>query len=192
MLNLPISRDGFLWGLSIASQINHVPLATTFILQKYQPPFTLASFRAAAEQCGFKVRQKAVPISQLAKLPLPCLVTLIPSVEAVSMAMNGHTAVAQSAIPEYHIALLQNVGEELVVFAEACSKSTITLNREVFEKRFAGEALIITTMPADGAEVLRITKSADEANSKKGPGKIGMAWLIPQAAWLKAMFRGIR
>src|SRR5690349_18024694 len=59
MLNLPITREGFVWALSISSQIHHVPLVTTMILQKYQVPFNLGSFRTVAEECGFKVRQKA-------------------------------------------------------------------------------------------------------------------------------------
>jgi len=189
MLNLPISRDGFLWAFSIASQLHQVPLATTLILQKFHPPFTLASFRAAAEQTGLKVRQKAVPNSQLGKLPLPCLVTLIPAVEGVQVAINGDLAMAQHAVREYQIALLQSLDAETVVLAEACCKSTITLNRETFEKRFAGEALIITPATADGVDASQTNKKTNGADISKGPGKDGLSWSAPQMAWLKNMFR---
>jgi len=191
MLNLPITRDGFVWALSISSQIHHVPLTTTLVLQKYQAPFTLASFRAVAEQCGFKVRQKAVPNSQLAKLPLPCLVTLIPGVEGVSVPTGADAAVTPDAMPEYQMALLQSLDDEMVVFAEACSKSSMTLSRQAFEKCFAGEALIISPAPVEKADASQTGKNAN-GNAKKESGKIGMASLLPQVEWFKSMFRGTR
>jgi|GEM_PF-3925256 len=188
MLNLPISRDGFIWGLSIASQIHHVPLAATLVMQKYQPPFTLASFRIAAEQCGFKVRQKAVPNSQLTKLPLPCLITLIPTGNETSALEDEDDAVSSNPVREYHMALLQSVDEHSVVFAETCSKSEITLDRDAFEKRFAGEVLIVSPAMADDAETTN-TRKGNNANGKKGSMKFGMAWFIPQ---FKSMFRSSR
>ncbi|MES2356015.1 MAG: hypothetical protein V4568_16760 [Pseudomonadota bacterium] len=191
MLNLPITRDGFVWALSISSQIHHVPLATTLSLQKYEAPFTLGSFRVVAEQCGFKVRQKAVPNSQLAKLPLPCLVALIPGVEGVSFPTSETTAVTQSTMPEYQMALLQSIDDESVVFAEACSKSTMTLSRQAFEKCFAGEALIISPAPTESVGASRTGKNAD-GNAKKESGNIGVTWFKPQVGWFKSMFRGTR
>ena len=112
MLNLPISRDGFLWAFSITSQINRVPLGSHFVMEKYETPFTLASFRAATEKAGMKIRQKAVPNSQLDKLPLPCLITLIPPVEAVPMAVNDGRAMAQHTVREYQMALVESLDEK--------------------------------------------------------------------------------
>lgn len=194
MLNLPISRNGFLWAFSIASQINRIPLATTLILQKYQAPFTLGSFRIAAEQSGFKIRQKAVPNSQLSGLPLPCLVTLIPivdgipAVDSMPMALNGNTALAQHAVREYQIALLEHIDEKFVVLAETCSKSTVTMAREAFEKRFAGEVLIIVP-PATSADAPAKGKAAQMSKGRKNGGKFGMAGFLPQPGWLRSMFR---
>lgn len=190
MLNLPISRDGFIWGLSIASQIHHVPLAATLVMQKYQPPFTLASFRIAAEQCGFKVRQKAVPNSQLNKLPLPCLITLIPTAEEMATAAHDEES-GSNRVREYHMALLQKVDDQSVVFAETCSKLEITLSRSEFEKRFAGEVLIVTPIMADDAETTNATKG-NSVDGKKGSMKFGMAWFAPHSGWFKSMFRGSR
>lgn len=185
MLNLPISRDGFLWAFSITSQIHHVPLAATLILQKHQAPFTLGSFRVAAEQAGFRVRQKAVPNSQLAKLPVPCLVTLIPA-DLAPAADKGITV--PNAIREYQLALLERIDEKSVVLAEACSKSSLTMSREIFEKRFAGEALIIAP-PMSGAHGARDNKNSQQTNNKKTDGKLGPAWFVPQLEWLRAMLR---
>ena len=188
MLNLPISRDGFLWAFSITSQINKVPLAVNLVLQKYEPPFTLGSFRAAAEQAGMKIRQKAVPNSQLGKLPLPCLVTMLP-VEAVHMAVNGDIAVAGHAIREYQIAMVESIDDRWVVLAEACCKATIALSREAFEKRFAGEALIISPhAPIDsGVKPMRGLPRKTEVS--KPEDRLGMAWFMPQPDWLRGIFR---
>lgn len=187
MLNLPISRDAFIWAFSIASQINRVPLAATFLLQRHQAPFTLGSFRAAAEQTGFKVRQKAVPNSQLMKLPLPCLVTLMPVLASVPLAAAGEPAAQQQAIGEYQLALLERIDEQCVVLAEACSKVTITISREAFEKRFAGEALLIT--PHQAVKSPANTASQKTVSRKKAKSKLGPAWFMPQPGWLRAMFR---
>jgi hypothetical protein len=189
MLNLPISREGFLWAFSITSQINRVPLAANFILQKYEPPFTLGSFRAAVEQGGMKIRQKAVPNSQLGKLPLPCLVAMLPPVQAVSMAVNGDTAVACHAVREYQIAMVESMDDRWVVLAEACCRATITLTREAFEKRFAGEALIISPhAPIDsGVKPMRGLPRKTEVS--KPEGRLGTAWFMPQPDWLRGIFR---
>jgi len=189
MLNLPISRDGFLWAFSITSQINKVPLAVNFILQKYEPPFTLGSYRAAAEQAGMKIRQKAVPNSQLGKLPLPCLVTMLPPLEAVPMAVNGDTAVTQHTVREYQIAMVESIDERWVVLAEACCKSTITLSREAFERRFAGEALIISTHEPIDSEIKPMRGLPRKAEVSKPEGRVGMAWFMPQPDWLRGIFR---
>jgi ABC-type bacteriocin/lantibiotic exporter with double-glycine peptidase domain len=194
MLNLPISRDSFLWAFSITSQINRVPMAINFVMHKYQPPFTLGSFRAAVEQAGMKVRQKAVPNSQLSKLPLPCLITLIPAVEAVPMAINGDGTVAANTIREYHMALVESLDDERVVLAEACSQATTTLSRAVFEKRFAGEVLIISPQAAasidsDHATGLPPQVEMKQASARTEQRKIGLSWFMPQAGWLRTMFR---
>lgn len=194
MLNLPISRDSFLWAFSITSQINRVPLAVNFVMQKYQPPFTLGSFRVAVEQAGMKIRQKAVPNCQLAKVPLPCLITLIPALEVVPMAVNDDGTVAANTIREYQMALLESLNDECVVLAEACSQATTTLSRAVFEKRFAGEALIISphaTSSVDSDPVMGAPQQTEmkQANARKEQGKIGLSWFMPQAGWLRTMFR---
>ena len=189
MLNLPISRDGFLWAFSITSQINKVPLAVNFILQKYEPPFTLGSYRAAAEQAGMKIRQKAVPNSQLGKLPLPCLVTMLPPLEAVPIAVNGDTAVTQHTVREYQIAMVESIDERWVVLAEACCKSTVTLSRETFEKRFAGEALIISTNAAIDSDIKPMKGLPRKTEVSKPEGRVGVAWFMPQPEWLRGIFR---
>ena len=190
MLNLPISRDGFLWAFSIISQINRVPLGSHFVMEKYEAPFTLASFRAATEKAGMKIRQKAVPNSQLGKLPLPCLVTLIPLVEAVPMAANDGSATAQHTVREYQMALVESLDEKWVVMAEAGSKSTITLSRETFEKRFAGEALIISPPAKADSDVMPMRGVPPKKKINKKPeGEIGMAWFISAPDWLRGIFR---
>lgn len=135
MLNLPISRDAFLWALSIVSQVNRVPLSTNLILKKFPPPYTLASLRLATEYSGVKVRQKAVPASQLEKLPSPCLVALIPA--------SAQVPSGAQRIQEYQLGLLERVDAATAVFAEACSSVSLPVSRSAFEQRFAGEVLII-------------------------------------------------
>ncbi|MBA2689348.1 MAG: hypothetical protein H0U63_00920 [Burkholderiales bacterium] len=185
MLNLPISRDGFLWAFSIASQIHRVPLAPTFLLNKHEAPFTLGSFRVAAERTGFRIRQKAVPNSQLEKLPLPCLVTLIPHMDAAKC--DDDMARGPATIREYQLALLERIDEKWVVLAEACAKSSLTMSREAFERRFAGEALIIA--PQVGAtQGAKSDKNALPSN-KSVDGKFGTASFAMPLSWLKTMFR---
>ena len=182
MLNLSISREGFLWGLSIASQLHHIPLPTTLILQKYKAPYTLMSFKVAAEQVGFKVRQKAIPTSQLEKLTLPCLCTLIPA--------NGIPKNSDAEI-EYQIGLLEKVEADYVTFAEACGKEITKLPRHEFEKRFAGEVLIVSSTLSDKRELKKVRELAQKAAKDKS-GKISLSLFFPQPAWLKAMFRNSR
>ena len=102
------------------------------------------------------------------------------------MTANGDTI----GIREYQMALLQSIDEEKVVLAEACCKATTTLSREAFEKRFAGEAIILST--SEGADLSKTQKDADGADSKNASGNMGMAWFVPPVAWFKAVLRGIR
>src|SRR6266446_3278623 len=76
MHNLPISKDAFFWALSITSQLHCIPLPSSVVMRRQQPPYTLGTLRLIAAQRGLKVRRRTFPSSQIDQLPLPCLVAV--------------------------------------------------------------------------------------------------------------------
>jgi hypothetical protein len=192
MHNLPISKDAFFWALSITSQLHHIPLPSSVVMQRHQPPFTLGMFRLVATQRGLKVRQKAYPRSHTDRLPASCLV-------ALHAPVNGSVDANVTASPlarEFQLALLLSMDEKGVVIVETCGGFPVTLSREVFAHRFTGEAILIA--PADATE----TDSSPHGKTRRGRGAIatqssrtgldGFTWLIPRLRWLRAALRNAR
>src|SRR5260221_9373080 len=186
MLDLPITRDAFIWACSIACQITKVPLSTNRIRQKHPPPYTLGSFREAAQHGGLPVRQKAVPVSQLEKLPLPCLVTLLPSGDAGPGSTCCDPA-TPGAVREYHIGLLLKADNRTVEIAEVCGRESCILSREAFERRFAGEVLLFGQPPTVADETGEHSKLTQGSGSgqERAPR---LAWFAAEFPW----FRGLR
>src|ERR1700674_1226035 len=194
MHNLPISKDAFFWALSITSQLHNIPLPSSVVIQRHQPPYTLGLFRLAATQRGLKVRQRAYPSSHTDHLPASCLVALHPPV-------NGSVDANVTASPvarEFQLALLLSMDEKWVVIVETCGGFPVTLSREVFAHRFTGEVILIA--PANTTEA----NSSRHGTTQRGPAGIatqssstgtdgnGFTWLTPRLRWLRAALRHAR
>jgi hypothetical protein len=189
MHNLPVSKEAFFWAFSIASQVHRVPLATSILMHRHQPPYTLGAFRLVAGQRGLKVRQKAFSRSQVDRLPVPCLVALYPFVRS-DVPVTRETAVVPP--PEFQLALLQDVHDGGVVVVETCSSVATNMSHEVFAERFSGEAILFAPgelsegdTPAGEKPARRSTKPPGESAAGR-PNRPGLAWVIPSLDRLRA------
>ncbi len=188
MLDLPITRDAFIWACSIACQIAKVPLTTNRILQKHLPPFTLGTFREAAQNSGLPVRQKAVPVSQLEKLPLPCLVTLLPPADA-GPGSTCCTPAPSGATREYHIALLMKADNRSFEIAEVCGGESCSMTREAFERRFAGEVLLLGRPPVVTGDTAGLASGQEDKPARPGR-EPRLAWFAATFPWIRALVGG--
>ena len=163
-------------------------------MQRHQPPYTLGMFRLVATQRGLRVRQKAYPSAHTDHLPVSCLV-------ALHAPANGSVDAKVPSSPldrEFQLALLLSMDENGVVIVETCGGFPVTLSREVFEHRFAGEAILIAPPDAPGTHSSRGGEtrggSAEIAtqSSRNGLDGGGFTWLIPRLRWLRAALRSSR
>lgn len=189
MHNLPISKEAFFWAFSIASQLYRVPLATSILMQRHQPPYTLGAFRLVAGERGLKVRQKAFSRSQTDRLPVPCLVALYPPVRSDVPVTREMTVVPPQ---EFQLALLQGVHDGGVVVVETCSSVATSMSHDVFAERFSGEAILFTPgepsegdTPSGEKPARRSTKPAGES-AAVGPNRPVLAWLTPSLDRVRA------
>jgi ABC-type bacteriocin/lantibiotic exporter with double-glycine peptidase domain len=192
MHNLPISKDAFFWALSITSQLYCIPLPSSVVMQRHQPPYTLGMLRLVAAQRGLKVRHRAFPSSQTDQLPIPCLVAIHAAARA-RVTANGGTVFALA--PEFELALLQSVDDKWVVIVETCGGSPITMSREDFARRFTGEAILIAPRDSTNGDSPRSGNTQPEPvdiaiNPSRGrQNDHGLTWVVPRLRWLKAALR---
>jgi hypothetical protein len=61
VLSATVEKDHLLWSLGSLCQLFRVPFDARLILQRFPPPYTLATLCEAAQLLGFSVREEKMP-----------------------------------------------------------------------------------------------------------------------------------
>ena len=110
VLSAPVEKDHLLWSLGSLCQLFRVPFDARLILQRFPPPYTLATLCEAAQLLGFNVREDKMPTGK--KFPAHGLPAL-----ALPRAGSGAPAL-----------ILKTDGERVLLFnAGSEAPQTVTL-----------------------------------------------------------------
>ncbi|MBK5105330.1 MAG: hypothetical protein JJE42_13865, partial [Burkholderiales bacterium] len=131
-----LSGQDFIWVLGSLCQLNRIPFAPALLQQQFPPPYDRAALLGAAKALDFKVGEKTVSATDLASLPLPCLMFLKPASATTAMPTVPQTpeAAAQEP-PQSRPALLVRASDTELLYFEAGASSPVTLPVAEFASR---------------------------------------------------------
>jgi subfamily B ATP-binding cassette protein HlyB/CyaB len=166
---LLFSSASYAWGLRGICRLHRIPFAPHVVLQQVPPPYTLLSFQQAAEAIGLKSAARAVPIDQLAYLPLPCLAVL----KAQATAQDD----AATLDPGNHgqkfctLAIVLRCDAEYVLHLVEGEQKPSVVSLKTFQQVYAGTVLLF---------LLRPEPSVDHEEALKSAQPFGFRWFVPE------------
>jgi subfamily B ATP-binding cassette protein HlyB/CyaB len=166
VLPAPIATEHLLWTLGSLCQLFRVPFDPRLILQRFPPPYTVASLCGAAKALGFLVREqqlvsgKPFPAHHLPALALP------------------------SESPGVPALILKTDGERALLF-QAGTQAPQTVAVKELSLQYA-PVLICIHRPEPQAHVAEEDRSAHRRGSQ-----FGFGWFVPELMKHKRIWRDV-
>jgi len=179
VLAQPIEPAPLLWVLGSLCQLYRIPFDAKLILQRYAPPYTLATLGEAAEALGLQVGewrrvtefvQVSLPSVALVKAPLP------------GQAANDPDEVPGPAMPAL---ILKSDGTRFLYF-RAGSESGETAPVTDFRVVFEGMVLPVGRAPQAANE-----PGAEEDKPEVQPRSFGFGWFVPELLKHRKVWRDV-
>ena len=166
LLGTPLERNPFLWLLGSLCQLHRVPFDPKLILQRFPPPFSVATLCEAAEALGFRLRQQQAGARGLRAYNLP----------AVALARGAQRMPAL---------VLKTDGERVLLF-RAGSEAAQTLTAGDFAEQFETATFSVERPEKQGrrAEDGSPFDSASRSN-------FGFGWFVPELLKHKRIWRDV-
>lgn len=178
--NLHFSPDCYLWALQRVCQLHRIAFSPDLILQQIPPPYGLPAFQRAAEALGLDCVISEADVSELPKLPLPCLVVTAKRPPASRPGISDQEITIDGSSHTLAILLRADVGRVLFIEEGGLSPEVESLER--FASRYVGTAMLIgrdresAVVPEEGQEVTRA---------------FGFRWFVPELLKHKAIWRDV-
>jgi subfamily B ATP-binding cassette protein HlyB/CyaB len=178
-LAAPIESPAMLWVLGSLCQLYRIPFDAKLVLQRYAPPYTLATLGEAAEALGLQVGewrraadfgQVALPCVALVKAPLP------------GRAANDDERAPAPLVPAL---ILRSDGNRFLYF-RAGSESGETSQVKDFAALFEGMVLPVGRAPRAANE-----PGAEEDKPEAEPRGFGFGWFVPELLKHKKVWRDV-
>jgi subfamily B ATP-binding cassette protein HlyB/CyaB len=175
----PIEPAPMLWVLGSLCQLYRIPFDAKLILQRYAPPYSLATLGEAAEALGLQVgewrrvtefAQVSLPSVALVKAPLP------------GQAANDADDVPAPALP----ALILKSDGTRVLYFRAGSESGETAPVADFDLVFEGMVLPVGRSPQAANE-----PGAEEDKPEVQPRGFGFGWFVPELLRHRKVWRDV-
>jgi subfamily B ATP-binding cassette protein HlyB/CyaB len=178
LLSTPIDAAPMLWVLGSLCQLYRIPFESRLILQRFAPPYTLATLCEAAESLGLAVGQwhQAASFSEVS---LPCVALMRAPGER--QAANDE---AQDA-PVIPALIVKSDGTRLLYF-RAGSESGATAAVADFPLLFQTAVLSVGRAPQAANEA-----GAPEDKPEAEPAGFGFGWFVPELLKHKRVWRDV-
>ena len=157
-----------LWVLGSLCQLYRIPFDAKLILQRYAPPYTLATLGEAAEALGLQVGEWR-RVTEFAQVSLP-------SVALVKAPLPGQAAndADDTLAPAMPALILKSDGTRFLYF-RAGSESGETAPATDFSLVFEGMVLPVGRAPQAANE-----PGAEEDKPEVQPRGFGFGWFVPE------------
>jgi len=177
--NGPLFATGtFIWGLAAICQLHRRPFAPELVLQQFPPPYDTHSLHDAAAALKLKSGLRAVPVSQLGRLPAPFLAVLAPTPGTETPApASAPNAPGRNGLA---VVLQCDASQVLCMTQSAAAPSSVPLGE--FGAAYVGIVLLCTPEAAAAT-------SADAA--AKAPREFGFEWFVPELMKHKSIWRDV-
>jgi subfamily B ATP-binding cassette protein HlyB/CyaB len=191
--NWLFATETFVWGLQGMCHLQRIPFAPNLVLQQNSPPYNLASLQHAAKSLGLKAGVKQATVSELAKLPLPCLAVLKPAsaphpVPAANDAVTpspsqGEGGGEGSTSPHPHrLVLILKATDSTVLLFDDKSRNAFETALKDFASDYAGQVVLFIA----GEKGLAASDPA-----LKETREFGFKWFIPELLKHKQIWRDV-
>ncbi|MBE0625337.1 MAG: peptidase domain-containing ABC transporter [Burkholderiales bacterium] len=174
-----LSRQDFIWVLGSLCQLNRIPFAPALLQQQFPPPYDRAALLGAAKALDFKVGEMTVSATELASLPLPCLMFLKPA-PGMAAPHQAPVAAAQEA-PQSRPALLVRANDSELLYFEAGASSPVTLPVAEFASHLEPGIVLFA----------RSSAAAVDADTPAAAQPFGFKWFIPELLKHKKIWREV-
>jgi len=166
VLSAPVEKDHLLWSLGSLCQLFRVPFDARLILQRFPPPYTLATLCEAAQLLGFNVREDKMPTGK--KFPAHGLPAL-----ALPRAGSGAPAL-----------ILKTDGERVLLFnAGSEAPQTVTLS----DLRLQFLPVLFCLQRPEKQALRRDEETAEQPQSRQ----FGFGWFVPELLKHKRIWRDV-
>ena len=191
-----LGRAEVLWLLGSLSGFHRLPFDATLVAQEFPPPYTLATFHAAARSLGLKTGTAPLPKADWNMLPLPAIAFLrsLPQTTAhpsgtpadpatASTAPAATPSTTDSVASHTPIIVLKADHGELLYF-RAGSQSPQTLPIAAAGERLQAELILVAKAPgaSAGDEIAGFT-----ADKKR----FGFHWFVPELLKHRSIWRDV-
>jgi subfamily B ATP-binding cassette protein HlyB/CyaB len=186
-----ITRQGFVWGLTVICQLKGIPLNAELLLRRFPPPYDLTALQQAAMELGLKVSLQSVHLSDIHPSSLPVLVVM-EAAEATSAHLDPKpTEDSETAgdNAEAGLALILRADGERVLCLLQNTAIPQTLPLSQFEKEMTGQVIFFTPQHEQVNEQGEVTQAKN--NKQPLSGRFGFRWFIPELLKHKKIWREI-
>jgi subfamily B ATP-binding cassette protein HlyB/CyaB len=178
ILATPIEPAPMLWVLGSLCQIYRIPFDAKLVLQRYAPPYTLATLCEAGESLGLAVGEWR-EVRSFAEVALPCVALV--KAPAARRAANDEDTPA----PLVPALILKSDGTRFLYF-RAGSESAETAPAADFPLLFQPAMLSVGRAPQAANEA-----GAEEDKVETQPRGFGFGWFVPELFKHKSVWRDV-
>jgi subfamily B ATP-binding cassette protein HlyB/CyaB len=178
LLAMPIEPAPMLWVLGSLCQIFRIPFDPRLILQRYAPPYTLASLCESASSLGLAVGEWGEARS-FAEVSLPC-------VALIKAAAPQRAANDEDGQPALVPALILKSDGTRFLFFRAGSETGETAPVADFTLLFEPAVLSVGRSPQAANEA-----GADEDKIEAKPRGFGFGWFVPELLKHRSVWRDV-
>lgn len=184
-----------LWLLGSLSGFHRLPFDATLVAQEFPPPYTLATFHAAARSLGLKTGTAALPEADWHTLPLPAIAFLrsLPQTTADPSGTPADPATASTApaapsptdsVAAHTPILVLKADHGELLYFRAGSQSPETLPIAAAGERLQAELILVAKEPGAtaGDEIAGFT-----AERKR----FGFHWFVPELLKHRSIWRDV-
>jgi len=176
---LLFSSASYAWGLQRICRLHRIPFAPKILLQQFPPPYSVDSFRRAAQAVGLSSALRAAAPEQLAQVPLPCLAVLRPATQ--EMEPGAPPDARGAATAAHRVALLLRCeGEQLYCLAEG-EENPGAIALAEFAREYAGLVLLFEREAAAHAAEQDVPQAR----------AFGFRWFFPELLRHRAIWREV-
>jgi subfamily B ATP-binding cassette protein HlyB/CyaB len=178
VLATPIDTAPMLWALGSLCQLYRIPFDAKLVMQRYAPPYTIATLGEAAEALGLQVGRWR-RMTDFAQVALPCVVLM--KAQASGVAANDRETPA-SVVPAL---ILKSDGNRMLYF-RAGSEAGETAPVKEFDTRFESMAL-----PIGRAVQAANEPGAPEDKPEAQVRPFGFGWFVPEVFKHQRVWRDV-